>query len=93
MRLRVIINKWQTEEIKQVTTINPKHVSFSTNSYQNRMLKMKKDILENSGNNDDTNTTNDVSSNGTNTTKDVSSNDNTTKDVYFYGIAGVSILQ
>ena len=86
------------ERIKQVTKIkNPKRVAASKKSYQERMLKMKKEILENAGSNDtngsnDIKSDNDVSSNATN---DISGNStNNTKsnnDVYFYGI-GLSIL-
>ena len=90
------------QEIKQVTKIkNPKRVAASKKSYQERMLKMKKEILENAGSNDtnssndgsnDIKSDNDVSSNATN---DISGNStNNTKsnnDVYFYGI-GLSIL-
>ena len=47
------------ERIKQVTKIkNPKRVAASKKSYQERMLKMKKEILENAGSND-TNGSND----------------------------------
>ena len=60
------------EEIKQVTAKNPKHLAFSSKSYQNRILKMKNGILENGGINDDTNTTNDINSKGINSAKDVS---------------------
>ena len=83
------------EKIKQVTKIkNPKRVAASTKSYKERMLKMKKEILENAGSNDtngsnDGKSDNDVSSNATN---DISGNStNNTKsnnDVYFYGIGG-----
>ena len=79
------------ERIKQVTKIkNPKRVAASKKSYQERMLKMKKEILENAGSNDtngsndiksdndvSSNATNDISGNSTNNTKsnnDVSSN-------------------
>ena len=49
------------QEIKQVTKIkNPKRVAASKKSYQERMLKMKKEILENAGSND-TNGSNDGS--------------------------------
>ena len=37
----------KTEEIKQVTTKNPIRVAPSKKSYHERMLKMKKEILEN----------------------------------------------
>ena len=87
------------EKIKQVTKIkNPKRVAASKKSYQERMLKMKKEILENAGSNDtngsndgsnDIKSDNDVSSNATN---DISGNSiNNTEsnnDVYFYGIGG-----
>ena len=78
------------EKIKQVTKIkNPKRVAASTKSYKERMLKMKKDILENAGSND-TNGSNDGSNDGSN--ESLSSNDGGTigiksnNDVYFYGI-------
>ena len=49
------------QEIKQVTRIkNPKRVAASKKSYKERMLKMKKEILENAGSND-TNGSNDGS--------------------------------
>ena len=86
------------EKIKQVTKIkNPKRVAASKKSYQERMLKMKKDILENAGSND-TNGTNDGSNdikldndNDTNDISGSSSSTNNTKsnnDVYFYGLGG-----
>ena len=63
------------QEIKQVTKIkNPKRVAASKKSYQERMLKMKKEILENAGSND-TNGSND----GSNDIK--SDNDNDTNDI------------
>ena len=87
------------ERIKQVTKIkNPKRVAASKKSYQERMLKMKKEILENAGSNDtngsnDIKSDNDVSSNATN---DISGNStNNTKsnnDVYFYGIGLLIIV-
>ena len=87
------------EKIKQVTKIkNPKRVAASKKSYQERMLKMKKEILENAGSNDtngsndgsnDIKSDNDVSRNATN---DISGNStNNTKsnnDVYFFCIGG-----
>ena len=86
------------EKIKQVTTKNPKRVEASKKSYEERMLKMKKDILENAGSNDGSNeslSSNDGSNDGSN--ESLSSNDGGTigiksnNDVYFYGI-GLSIL-
>ena len=89
----------KTEDIKQVTTKNPKRVEASKKSYEKRMLKMKKDILENAGITDSTNDTNGIkglTTNATNDTKDLSSNDSNTvksnNDVYFYGVGGLSIL-
>ena len=87
------------EKIKQVTKIkNPKRVAASKKSYQERMLKMKKDILENAGSNDtndgsnDIKSDNDVSSNATNDISGSSTNNTkSNNDVYFYGI-GLSIL-
>ena len=35
------------EEIKQVITKSQKHVTASKNSYEDRLLKMKKEIVEN----------------------------------------------
>ena len=82
----------KTEDIKQVTKIkNPKRVAVSTKSYQERMLKrdkeilekyeermlkMKKEIFENTGSND-TNDSNgiSISSNDTNDSNGISSND------------------
>ena len=83
------------EKIKQVTKIkNPKRVAASKKGYQERMLKMKKEILENAGSND-TNGSND-GSNDTNGSNDGSNDGGTigiksNNDVYFYGI-GLSIL-
>ena len=70
----------------------------SKKSYHERMLKMKKEILENAGSND-TNGSNDGSNdtNGRNDGSNDGSNDGGTigiksnNDVYFYGI-GLSIL-
>ena len=84
------------EKIKQVTKIkNPKRVAASTKSYKERMLKMKKDILENAGSNDTNGSndgSNDIKSDNGNGTNDISgSSTNNTKsnnDVYFYGIGG-----
>ena len=84
------------EKIKQVTKIkNPKRVAASKKSYQERMLKMKKDILENAGSNDTNGSndgSNDIKSDNDNDTNDISgSSTNNTKsnnDVYFYGIGG-----
>ena len=80
------------QEIKQITkTKNPKRVAASKKSYHERMLKMKRDILENAGSND-TNGSNDGSNDGSN--ESLSSNDGGTigiksnNDVYFYGIGG-----
>ena len=65
------------ERIKQVTKIkNPKRVAASKKSYQERMLKMKKEILENAGSND-TNGSND----GSNDIKSDNDNDNDTNDI------------
>ena len=82
-------------EIKQVTKIkNPKRVAASKKSYQERMLKMKKEILENAGSNDtngsnDIKLDNDVSSNATNDISGNSTNNiKSNNDVYFYGIGG-----
>ena len=65
------------QEIKQVTKIkNPKRVAASKKSYQERMLKMKKEILENAGSNDGSNeslSSNDGSNDGSN--ESLSSND------------------
>ena len=80
------------EKIKQVTKIkNPKRVAGSKKSYQERMLKMKKEILENAGSNDtngsndgsnDIKSDNDVSRNATN---DISTNNTkSNNDVYFF---------
>ena len=85
------------QEIKQVTKIkNPKRVAASKKSYQERMLKMKKEILENVGSNDtngsndgsnDIKSDNDVSSNATNDISGSSTNNTkSNNDVYFYGI-------
>ena len=86
------------ERIKQVTKIkNPKRVAASKKSYHERMLKMKKEILENAGSNDtngsnDIKLDNDVSSNATNDISGNSTNNiKSNNDVYFYGI-GLSIL-
>ena len=84
------------EKIKQVTKIkNPKRVAASKKSYQERMLKMKKEILENAGSNDTNGSndgSNDIKSDNDNDTNDISgSSTNNTKsnnDVYFYGIGG-----
>ena len=84
------------EEIKQVTKIkNPKRVAANTKSYKERMLKMKKDILENAGSNDTNGSNdggNDIKSDNDNDTNDIGgSSTNNTKsnnDVYFYGIGG-----
>ena len=85
------------QEIKQVTRIkNPKRVAASKKSYHERMLKMKKEILENAGSNDtngSNNGSNDIKSDNDNDTNDISgsSSTNNTKsnnDVYFYGIGG-----
>ena len=83
------------ERIKQVTKIkNPKRVAASKKSYQERMLKMKKEILENAGSNDtngsnDIKLDNDVSSNATNDISGNSTNNiKSNNDVYFYGIGG-----
>ena len=84
------------QEIKQVTKIkNPKRVAASKKSYKERMLKMKKDILENAGSNDTNGSndgSNDIKSDNDNDTNDISgSSTNNTKsnnDVYFYGIGG-----
>ena len=84
------------EKIKQVTKIkNPKRVAASKKSYQERMLKMKKEILENAGSNDtngsndgsnDIKSDNDVSRNATN---DISTNNTkSNNDVYFFCIGG-----
>ena len=82
------------EKIKQVTKIkNPKRVAASKKSYQERMLKMKKEILKNAGSNDTNGSndgSNDIKSDNDNDTNDISgSSTNNTKsnnDVYFYGI-------
>ena len=86
------------QEIKQVTKIkNPKRVAAGMKSYQERMLKIKKEILENVGSNDtngsnDIKLDNDVSSNATNDISGNSTNNiKSNNDVYFYGI-GLSIL-
>ena len=84
------------EKIKQVTKIkNPKRVAASKKSYQERMLKMKKEILENAGSNDTNGSndgSNDIKSDNDNDTNDISgSSTNNTKsnnDVYFYVIGG-----
>ena len=84
------------ERIKQVTKIkNPKRVAASKKSYQERMLKMKKEILENAGSNDTNGSndgSNDIKSDNDNDTNDISgSSTNNTKsnnDVYFYVIGG-----
>ena len=56
----------KTEEIKQLTKVkNPIRVAASTKSYQDRMLKMKKEILENAGITDSTNDTNALSTDST----------------------------
>ena len=86
----------KTEDIKQVTTKNPIRVAASKKSYQERMLKMKKEILENAGSNDTNKSlgSNDgtivKSNNDSNESR--SSNDGGTigtklnNDVYFYAI-------
>ena len=84
------------QEIKQVTKIkNPKRVAASKKSYQERMLKMKKEILENAGSNDTNGSndgSNDIKLDNDNDTNDIiGSSTNNTKsnnDVYFYGIGG-----
>ena len=84
------------QEIKQITkTKNPKRVAASKKSYHERMLKMKKEILENAGSNDtngsndgsnDIKSDNDVSRNSTN---DISTNNTkSNNDVYFFYIGG-----
>ena len=88
------------EKIKQVTKIkNPKRVAASKKSYQERMLKMKKEILENVGSNDTNGSndgSNDIKSDNDNDTNDISgSSTNNTKsnnDVYYYGIGGGLLL-
>ena len=87
------------QEIKQITkTKNPKRVAASKKSYHERMLKMKKEILENAGSNDtnggndgsnDTNGSNDRSNDGSNDGGTIGIKSN--NDIYFYGI-GLSIL-
>ena len=66
------------EKIKQVTKIkNPKRVAASKKSYQERMLKMKKEILENAGSNDTNGSndgSNDIKSDNDSDTNDISSN-------------------
>ena len=80
------------QEIKQITkTKNPKRVAASKKSYHERMLKMKKEILENAGSNDtnggndgsnDIKSDNDVSRNATN---DISTNNTkSNNDVFFF---------
>ena len=87
------------EKIKQVTKIkNPKRVAASKKSYQERMLKMKKEILENAGSNDtngsndgsnDIKSDNDVSRNATNDISGISTNNTkSNNDVYFFCIGG-----
>ena len=84
------------QEIKQVTRIkNPKRVAASKKSYQERMLKMKKEILENAGSNDTNGSndgSNDIKSDNDNDTNDIgaSSTNNTNPNncLYFYGIGG-----
>ena len=91
----------KTEEIKQVTKIkNPKRVAAGKKGYEERMLKMKKDIHENAGSNDTNLSSNDgtidinLSSNdGTNDTNTTTNTTKSNNDVYFYGIGGgLSIL-
>ena len=84
------------EKIKQVTKIkNPKRVAASKKSYQERMLKMKKEILENAGSNDTNGSndgSNDIKSDNDNDTNDIggSSTNNTKSNngLYFYGVGG-----
>ena len=81
----------KVEEIKQVTTKNPIPVAASKKSYQQRMLKMKKEILENAGITDSTNDTNGIKGLTKNETNDSNalSTDSTVKsnnDVYLYAI-------
>ena len=84
------------QEIKQVTKIkNPKRVAASKKSYQERMLKMKKEILENAGSNDTNGSndgSNDIKSDNDNDTNDIGgSSTNNTKlnnGLYFYGVGG-----
>ena len=88
------------QEIKQITkTKNQNRVAASKKSYHERMLKMKKEILENAGSNDtnggndgsnDIKSDNDVSRNATN---DISTNNTkSNNDVYYYGIGGGLLL-
>ena len=84
------------EKIKQVTKIkNPKRVAASKKSYQERMLKMKKEILENAGSNDTNGSndgSNDIKSDNDNDTNEIggSSTNNTKSNngLYFYGVGG-----
>ena len=91
------------EKIKQVTKIkNPKRVAASKKSYQERMLKMKKEILENVGSNDtngsndgsnDIKSDNDVSRNATNDISGSSTNNTkSNNDIYFFCIGGGLII-
>ena len=84
------------QEIKQITkTKNPNRVAAGKKSYHERMLKMKKEILENAGSNDtnggndgsnDIKSDNDVTRNATN---DISTNNTkSNNDVYFFCIGG-----
>ena len=86
------------EKIKQVTKIkNPKRVAASKKSYQERMLKMKKEILENAGSNDtngsndgsnDIKLDNDVSSNATNDISGNSINNTESNNGLYFGVGG-----
>ena len=86
----------KVEEIKQVTTKNPIRVAASKKSNEERMLKMKKEILENAGISDGTNDTNGIKGLTRNETNDsnILSTDSTVKsnnDLYVYDI-GLSII-
>ena len=86
------------QEIKQVTKIkNPKRVAASKKSYHERMLKMKRDILENAGSNDtngsnddsnDIKSDNDVSSNATNDISGNSTNNTESNNGLYFGVGG-----
>ena len=76
------------EKIKQVTKIkNPKRVVASKKSYQERMLKMKKEILENDSSND-IKSDNDVSSNATNDISGNSTNNTKSNNGLYFGVGG-----
>ena len=83
------------QEIKQVTKIkNPKRVAASKKSYQERMLKMKKEILENAGSNDTNGSndgSNDVKSDNDNDTNDIgvsSTNNTKSNNGLYFGVGG-----